>query len=222
MALGASELPKAPRAFAGATAVVCWCALALQFDLVLAKAAEMGVSGAFAVMVYASFFTVQSDLLAAIVTSLAAVGAGRMPARSRLTSAIAVYVVAGGIIFFLTLRPVWDHHGLQLLADILLHYVTPVLYVAFWLAVVRKQDLRWRDALVWLIYPAAYFAGVLMLGIVSGFYPYPFLDLHALGAAMLAINLAALIGAGLAVGLLAVAVGRAAGAIRIDRGNRAA
>lgn len=207
--VAASALPNAVRWLAGITAALCWCALALQFGLVMAKAAELGLPSVAAVVAYASFFTIQVNLLVAVVTSLAAAGVPRMSTRSRMTSAIAAYMVSGGIIFFVMLRPVWLHHGLQLVADILLHYVTPVLYVAFWLAAVPKRDLRWRDAAVWLIYPWVYFLAVLALGVSSGFYPYPFIDLPALGAEKVALNVTALTGLGLAVGLLVVALGRA-------------
>lgn len=222
---GALNRPIVPRLFAAVAAAVCWAALALQLYLVTAQAEALGLHWIAGVAAYAAFFTVQSNFLAALATSFTAAGVAVWPARGRIASAIAVYVVTAGIVFLLVLRPVWNHHGPQLLADVLLHYVTPVLYLAFWLMAAPKENLRWRDAVIWLIYPAAYLAAAVAVGAISGFYPYPFLDLPRLGAVKLAFNLASLLGAGLLVGLIVVAAGRAAGLQRragFDRRNHAA
>jgi len=204
--------PRWLRWFAGLIAALCWCALALQLNLIIAEAAKRGFAWPIALAVYASFFTIQVNLLAAIVTSFAAAGIKRWPARGRIRTAIAVYLSVGGIVFFVSLRPVWRHTGLQALADALLHYVIPALYCAFWFFGVPKHDLRWRDAFIWMIYPTAYLAAVLAFGLWSGYFPYPFIDLRSRDVLSLATGIAGSSGGFLMGGLLAVALGRLAGA----------
>lgn len=62
----------------------------------------------------------------------------------------------------------------------LLHYVSPILVLADWIVFGPHGIVRWRDTLVWLLYPIGY--GVIMIGrgmllpAVNDRYPYPFLD----------------------------------------------
>jgi hypothetical protein len=218
MTAAAYQTPKAVRWLAGIIATISWFALASQLDLLLTKAAEMRISTGAALVGYFSFLSIETNLLCAIVTSLAAVRPTFPFAGNRIWSALAVYLVTGGIIFAVTLRHVWAHNDLQVLANVLLHYVTPILYAAFWLMAAPKDHLRWRDPAIWLIYPFIYLVVVLLFGLKTGFYPYPLINLKILSAAKLAANLAALAASFLAVGMLIVAIGR----LRFDRRNRAA
>jgi hypothetical protein len=91
----------------------------------------------------------------------------------------------------------------------LLHYAAPVLYTAYWLASAPKAALRWRDPLIWLVYPSLYLAAMLAIAYRVGFYPYPMIDLRMMSALTLASNLAAITVVFLALGLAVVAAARA-------------
>jgi hypothetical protein len=64
--------------------------------------------------------------------------------------------------------------------NILLHTVTPLLALADWL-LIRAERPRWRWAALWLAYPLAYLAFVLVRGVLVHRYPYPFLDVASIG-----------------------------------------
>lgn len=201
--------PRSARRFAGLVAAIIWLSLVLQLDLLMVQAAALGIPKAEALLIYFSFFTIQTNILAAIVTTLAAIDSRLWPAQNRMEPAIVVYLVTGGAVFFLMLQSVWSgHHGLQWVADILLHCVTPILYAIFWLAAAPKTGLRKRDAAIWLIYPFLYLIVVLLLAQWSGFYPYPFLDLRELTVAQMAVNMTVLTAAFLCSGLIVVSIGR--------------
>ena len=212
------QTPKAVRWVAGIIAVVSWFALALQFDLLMTKAADVRISTVAALVGYFSFLSIQTNLLCAIVTSVAAVRATFPFSGNRIWSALAVYLVTGGIIFAVTLRHLWAYDGLQVLANVLLHYATPILYAAFWLIAVPKAHLRWRDPAIWLTYPFIYLVVVLLFGLKTGFYPYPLINPKLLSAGQFIANLLALIASFVTMGLIAVAIGR----IGFDRRNHAA
>jgi hypothetical protein len=106
------------------------------------------------------------------------------------------------------LRHIWNPQGWQKIADVLLHDLIPLLYVAYWVVFVAKRSLRWKDALWWLIYPAAYFAYTLLRGVTTRWYPYPFLDVQVLGYARVSINAVLLLAAFLVAGLILIAIGR--------------
>ncbi|MDO8874864.1 MAG: Pr6Pr family membrane protein, partial [Pseudolabrys sp.] len=187
-----AAMPKAMLWLAGLTAAVCWAGLALQLRLVIVAAAELGAGVAAAILAYASFFTIQTVLMAALITSRAAIGMDERWPSARFKAAIAVYVAVAGLVFAVVLRPLFQHSGLQLWTDVVLHYAVPPLYGLFWFLTVPKQDLRWRDAAIWLIYPLCYLVGVLAYGLWSRFFPYPFFDLPKIGPAALVMAVAGL------------------------------
>ena len=61
------------------------------------------------------------------------------------------------------------------------HYVIPPLYALFWLAFIAKGTLHLRDVPAILIPPLVYGAYTLVHGALSGFYPYPFVNVTNLG-----------------------------------------
>jgi hypothetical protein len=159
-------------------------------------------------LAYASLFTIQTVVMAALITGLAAIGMDDRWPSARFKSAIGLYVAVAGLVFFVILRPAFQHHGLQLWTDVVLHYAVPPLYGVFWFLFVPKRDLRWRDAVIWLIYPSCYLVGVVVYGLWSRFYPYPFFDLPKIGPLALIMAAAGLGMAFLVSGLLIIALSR--------------
>lgn len=129
-------------------------------------------------------------------------------------SAITVYVAVVGAVYFVALRNLWAPEGAQFLADTILHYAMPVLVVLYWFFFVPKGGLRRSEPVVWLVYPAAYLAAALARGTVSGFYPYPFLDVNAIGPVAVATNAGILLVVFLGVGLFLVLIDHLAGRLR--------
>ena len=93
-----------------------------------------------------------------------------------------------GIVYNIVLRQIWNPEGLQMVVDELLHSVIPVLFVVYWLAFVQKEKLLWKNFLPWLLYPSIYLVYILIRGSLSGFYPYPFIDVDSLGYEEVFIN----------------------------------
>ena len=71
----------------------------------------------------------------------------------------------------------------------------PVLYVLYWLLFVPKSRLPWNSVLFWLIYPLAYLSYTLIHGALSGWYPYPFVDVSVVGYGRVFANSLALLAA---------------------------
>lgn len=86
-----------------------------------------------------------------------------------------------GIVYALLLRGLRELTAGSELANVLLHQVTPFAATVFWLAFVRKGALRWRDPLLWALYPLGYFLYALARGAIDGRYPYPFINLTEIG-----------------------------------------
>jgi len=77
-----------------------------------------------------------------------------------------------------------------------------------WLLFVPKGEVAWRNGIASLGFPAVYAAWTLGHGALSGWYPYPFLDVPDLGYPRTLLNIAGLVLAFLALELLLVGIGR--------------
>jgi hypothetical protein len=205
----------AMRIYMALTALVGWFALLLQFPLSIATSRANGMSMAGAIITYFSFFTILTNLLVVLGLTLSLClpnsSGGRFFSRPVVIAGITAYIAMVGLGYSLLLRHLWAPEGLQKIADVVLHDLVPVLYVAYWLIFVPKSGLQWKNVLLWLTYPLAYLVFVLLRGSLVGRYPYHFVDAGALGYPRVFFNAAMLLCAFIAVGLLLVAIGRYTG-----------
>jgi hypothetical protein len=95
--------------------------------------------------------------------------------------------------------------------------VTPALYVIDWVLFVPKGTVRWKSAFVWLGYPLVYAAYSLIHGAVTGFYPYPFINVGELGYDKMFLNMGVLVLVFFGLGLALVGIDR-----RMGRNNATA
>ncbi len=193
------------RIFAGTVAFVAWGALVLQYALLIG--ATWGDIGALlGTLRFFSFFTILSNLLVALVATSAWIdrdpGARAFLHRPRVRGAAALCVSLTCGIYFFVLAATWSPHGAQLLADVGLHYAVPALYVVWWTGAVPHGRLVWTDALRWLAIPALFLGWTLLRGALLHEYPYPFVNVGALG-------LVAVLRNALGIGLLFVLAGLA-------------
>ncbi|HUI21007.1 MAG TPA: Pr6Pr family membrane protein [Methylocella sp.] len=198
------------RGCAAAIASMTWFALAVQLCFDIQEAVSKNHSIAVRVIDFLSFFTIETNLVIALVLTILCTqpGMNRFLSRPDVKSALVVYIVIVGVVYELLLRHLWHPQGLQLLADMLLHDIVPLLYCLFWLVFVPKGSLRWSDAATWLVYPIAFFVYSMLRGVAFGIYPYPFIDAARLGFAQVSVN---------AMILLALFFGLGIGVTAIDR-----
>ncbi len=144
-----------------------------------------------------SFFTILTNLLAAaaLLAPVAAPGTrlARFLDRPAVRTGIAGYIIVVGIVYYLLLSDLGHVTGWTRVFEQVLHYVTPPLFVLDWLLFVPKGELTWRNGIYCLGYPAAYAVWTLLHGAVSGWYPYPFLDVSELGYPRTLLNIAGLV-----------------------------
>lgn len=205
-----ARLNPTKRASLAVIAIVAWFALLLQLLLMVQQAAP-GAS-LHALIHYFSFFTILTNLLVAIGATFPLLApqsiAGQFFLRPSTQSAIAVYIAIVGITYIWLLRHLWNPQGQQKIADVLLHDVVPVLYVAFWIFLVPKFTLRWSDAVHWLAFPLVYMAYTLARGFVSHWYPYYFIDVDTIGLSRALLHASQLLFAFFGLGLLFIAIDR--------------
>ena len=169
---------------------------------------EAGRSFLGSVVFLFSFFTILTNIGAVLVhvSLLSPSGYAWFPAfaGSRLRAGVAVAISLVLIVYATVLARLWQPQGLFLLCDVLLHYVTPVLFVLWWLIAGADGSTRWRDISWWMVYPLAYLAYVLLRAPIAGEVPYPFLDVEKNGAASVAVSALATTGLFLVLCVIAV------------------
>ena len=204
--------------FRTAAGLLSCFALALQYGLVMAG--DIGPSAILRTVNFFSYFTILTNLLAAVALTLPVLAPqtalARFLDRPSVRTAIAAYIVIVMAIVFFVLRHLTTFQGWDLVADLILHYVVPMLFVIDWLILVPKESLKMKDTLAWLAFPLLYLIWTFIHGVYSGFYPYPFLNGSELGNARVLLNEAGLLVIFLILGLLLVTGGR-----RIDRAKTA-
>lgn len=190
--------------------LIGWSALILQY--VLTASGQAPPTLAERTVNYFSYFTILTNILVAVALSAPALARWSAFARwwlkPQVRAGTALYIAVVMAIYHLLLREVWDPRGWQLVADLTLHYGMPILYLIDWLAFSPKVGLAWRTAIWWLAFPALYGLWSLIHGAMSGWYPYPFLDVTTLGYPRTFGNMAAMVLAFLVPGLIVVAVDR--------------
>jgi hypothetical protein len=192
--------------------LVGWAALALQFVLSMQLTYGQGRGTLDGIVSFLSFFTVLTNVL--VVLAMTAphlapgTALGRFFARPAVATGVAAAIAIVGVIYVTLLRRVWDPQGAQLVADIVLHYVMPVMFVGYWWFGVDKHTLGWRDVSWYLVYPLAYLGVALLRGAVTGRYPYYFIDARELGYGQTAVNALGISLAFVAVSSLFTVVGR--------------
>ncbi|MDX8529494.1 Pr6Pr family membrane protein [Mesorhizobium sp. VK25A] len=193
--------------------VIGLVALVLQFAITIPASMAAGRTLLGSIVFYFSFFTVLTNSAAVMVHAALVSPAGYawFPAFAgpRVRAGVAVAIMLVFIVYTTVLARLWQPQGLFLLCDILLHYVTPFVFVGWWLIAGADGSTRWRDISWWMIYPLAYLACTLIRAPFAGEVPYPFLDVAKNGAASVAVS---------ALGVTALFIGLSVLAVLVDHG----
>lgn len=143
---------------------------------------------------FLSYFTILSNLLITIFFTIMVLkpdGKGFWHKPGTLT-ALAAIMTFVGIIYHITLRPIWNPEGLDLITSEIHHTLVPLGTILFWYLYETKGVAPFSNLLKWLLYPVIYIVYVLIRGTFSDFYPYYFLDISTNGLDKVLINAMAL------------------------------
>lgn len=149
-----------------------------------------GTSLAGRVLRVLSFFTIQSNILSAIVSAQLA----RDPHRDgkfwrplRTTTLLGITIT--GIVYGTVLAKVHEPKGWQqVTTNTVFHYIVPIMMVLGWLLFgprprISPATIGWS-----LLWPLAWLVYSLVRGAITHWYPYPFLDVITHGYARVSIN----------------------------------
>ena len=159
-----------------------------------------------------SFFTILTNILVAsyftnqIITSKEKTE--NLLNKTGTLTAITVYITVVGLVYQIALRHLWKPTGLQMIVDELLHTIIPTLTIIYWFLYEQKAELKWKMIPKFLLYPLFYLGFILVRGKLSGFYPYPFINVTALGWPQTFINILVLFGVFLVLSSFFIGIGK--------------
>ena len=180
------------RMIAAVAAAIGGVGLALQLALIVRS---LGISDG--LWRFVGFFTILTNLGAAAVATAIATGvaSGLAGPRARLMAATSILAV--GIGYSVALRSLWNPTGLQKVADVALHDLAPLVWLALWLSGPHFR-YRWREVRWAVLPPLLYFVYALARGAIDGWYAYWFLNPAEQTPAELATSIAVIM-AGLSI-----------------------
>ncbi len=205
-------------------AVLILVATAEQLRLATAAAASVGIDGTTAAWRLLAFFTVQSNLWAAVALLVGAISAFASRARTDsflvalLLAGATTYMTVTGVVYNVVLRSMGDVGILGGWSNDVHHVIAPLFLVLDLLLAPRRRRLRWRDIPLLIAFPLIWVAVTMICGPfltspatgTTPWYPYPFLDPAStpggyLGVAAWIVGIAIVFAA---LAALAVGVGR--------------
>lgn len=166
-------------------ALLGWFAIGAQLVLMLNNRQAPVVETLFR---FFGFFTIDTNTIVAICFTSIFLAKGKFFFKASTLTAITVYITVVGIVYNIILRSLWEPTGMQKIVDELLHSLIPLLVILSWFTFVRSDQLKYKNAFAWLIYPIIYMSYALIQGAITDWYPYPFVDVTKLGYTKALIN----------------------------------
>ena len=177
------------------------------------------------------FYTIMSNILCAVWMVLLIIRTvrdlrrdgryGTSTPSARLSGAVMEAITVTMLVYLFVLVPAaFSQPGTYepfTLTDNLIHIITPCLLIADWLLFVHKGAFRWIDPLLWALIPYAYLVFAFTFSALGGEfgpgkkYPYPFMNVDALGLGGVVTQILILTVALVAVGYVYFGVDRMLG-----------
>jgi hypothetical protein len=138
----------------------------------------------------ASFFTIQSNIIAAITSTQLARNPGRDGRVWRVVRLDALLgITVTGIVYSTVLARIHEPRGWeQVSSNAIFHYLVPIMMVLGWLAFGPRPRIAARVVWCALLWPVLWFGYTLVHGAIDGWYPYPFVDVTTHGYARALLN----------------------------------
>lgn len=158
---------------------------------------------------FVSYFTVLSNLLVLGCSVVLARNPAHDGLRWRVVRmATIVSIAVTGVVHWFFLRPLLDLTGSSYAVDKLLHVVVPILALGAWCVAGPRGQAARPQVLGALMWPLLWGAFTLVRGSITGWWPYPFMNIDTLGWGRVLANLGGVAVLFAVAGLLFVALDR--------------
>ena len=137
-----------------------------------------------------SYYTILNNIAVVLVYLSAVSSAGWLSLfrKPLVRATVAANIALVGLYVFFVLRFLQTLEGAFFVADAILHYACPLLYVLWWALTQRHGLLRWAQLPLMLVPTLIYFIYAMARGLWVQEYPYPILNAVQLGYGQVGIN----------------------------------
>ena len=137
-----------------------------------------------------AFYTILTNIALVLVYLSEVLPSARLALfrRPLVRGLMAANIALVGLYVYFVLRFLGSLESVALLADNILHYLCPTLYLLFWLIAQRHGQLRWTQLPIMLAPTLVYFLYILARGVWVQEYPYPVLNVVQLGYGQVLLN----------------------------------
>lgn len=169
-----------------------------------------GAAGALGRIIdFFSYFTIWSNLLVAIVTTLLALNVHRDSPRLRVLRIDTLMMISiTGLVYALIIAPYVTNRGWENLTNSLLHQITPLVTIAVFLIAGPRRWFSIKGIFAALIIPIIYVIYTLIRGAVIGAYPYDFFNVVKYGYTAVLINVVGIAVLGLVISFIYMGIDR--------------
>lgn len=158
------------------------------------------------------YYTVQTNIMVSIWLILAIVWYKKPASLKKimglLKGALTLYITTTFVFFAILLQIFYQPTGFAAFSNIVLHYAVPIAFIVDWALTETDLRYKWIYLPYWTIYPVCYLLFSFIHGTITGDYIYPFLDISRWGILGYTINVSLIVGAGIAMGSIYIAVNR--------------
>ncbi|MCB0458572.1 MAG: Pr6Pr family membrane protein [Flavobacteriaceae bacterium] len=165
---------------------IAWLAIITQFVLMIQN---RQVDIPETIIRFFSFFTILTNTLVALFFTNKITNSIKMFGKSGALTSITTFILIVGLVYQIILRSTWSPTGLQMVVDELLHTIIPLYILVYWFLFAEAKNFNIKSILPWLAYPIIYSVYIMIRGKLSGFYPYPFLNVTEIGLKQSIINI---------------------------------
>lgn len=165
-------------------------ALILQFGLSIPLRMSNGDNIFGALIYFFTFFTILTNIMLVLIYAAdlwprQSLRWWRSPVTRGMMAAVMVLVC---LFYHFFLAGTWNPQGWFKVADIALHYVTPIFYVLWWVIFTWHGKLKFSDIPIMLLPSTIWLIYAMIRGAIVTEYPYPILEANKLGYGQVAIN----------------------------------
>ncbi len=150
-----------------------------------------------------SFFTIQSNLFV-LFTSIALVQNlhrdGRLWRVLRFDALLGIVIT--GLVYETILAPLVHLQGWAFVATIGFHYIAPWATLVGWLIFGPRPRATWATTAWAFVWPLAWLVYTFVHGAITGWYPYPFLDVDTIGFEASVRNSAVVLAVGVVIAVI--------------------
>lgn len=164
--------------------------LVLQFVIAMQSYLDSGRDIPGALGTFFAFYTILTNIVLVLIY-LSEVTPTRWLELFRhpvLRAMMAANIALVMLFVYFVLSKLYAFEGLPELADRILHYLTPLLYILWWLVGQRHGALKWANLPIMLLPTLVYFIYIMARGAWVQEYPYPILNVLQLGYGQVLLN----------------------------------